>query len=55
MKSYDVFLDSGVSVEVSDDVDPNTDEGYNTIKCLAKLKFIELLQHGFDIEIDESF
>ena len=55
MQSFDVFLGSGVSVQVPDGVDPDTNEGYQTIKDAAKEKFIAMLNgDGFDVEIDDS-
>ena len=48
----DVFLDTGVSVIVSDTLDLDTDEGLDQIKQLAKAKFIDLLATGFDIQFE---
>jgi hypothetical protein len=49
----DVFLSSGVSVGIPDNVDPSTDEGYQQVKDLAKAKFMDMLDRGFDIEIED--
>ena len=48
----DVFLDTGVSVIVSDTLDLDTDEGLDQIKQLARAKFIDLLSNGFDIQFE---
>ena len=55
MQSFDVFLGSGVSVQVPDGVDPDTNEGYQTIKDAAREKFLGMLNGGgFDVEIDKT-
>ena len=50
----DVFLDSGVSVEVPDGTDPDTEEGLVTVKHAAVEAFTELLTdtNMFDIQIE---
>jgi hypothetical protein len=46
----DVFLDTGVAVRLPPGVDPDTDEGYEVLKELAKQQFLELLRSGtFDL------
>ena len=51
----DVFLGSGVSVEVPDGVNPSTNDGYMVVKELARTKFLDLLDgKGFDIEIEDE-
>jgi hypothetical protein len=47
----DVFLGTGVSVELPKGVDPETDEGYQQIKELAITKLRELIDSGrFDVD-----
>ena len=48
----DVFLDTGVSVIVPDTLDLDSDEGLEQIKQLAKAKFSDLLNNGFDIQFE---
>ena len=50
----DVFLSNGVSVEIPDDVDPSTNEGYQQVKDFAREKFRNMLWHDFDIEIEDT-
>ena len=55
MKNVDVFLGTGVSVEIPDGVDSSTDEGYLEVKALARTKFLTVLNgNGFDIEIENE-
>jgi len=49
----DVFLDTGVSVTIPDDVDPSTDEGLEQVKAVAREMFLDMLDRGFDIEFEE--
>jgi hypothetical protein len=47
----DVFLGTGVSVELPKGVDPETDDGYQQIKELAITKFRDLIDTGcFDVD-----
>ena len=56
MKSFDVFLDSGVNVQFDHDVDDSTVPGYLEIKAAAREKFIEMLKgDGFDVQIEPFF
>jgi hypothetical protein len=48
----DVFLDTGVTVTVSDEMDLDSDDAINQIKHLARTKFIDLLNTGFDIQFE---
>jgi hypothetical protein len=47
----DVFLGTGVSVELPNEVAPETDDGYQQIKELAITKFRDLIDSGrFDVD-----
>jgi hypothetical protein len=53
MKTIDVYLDSGVSVQVPDDTDIDTDEGYLVAKRASKEKFRAMLTgDGFDVALE---
>lgn len=41
MKSYDVFMESFVNVEVADDVDPSTDAGREALLEAARRLYID--------------
>lgn len=41
MKSYDVFMESFVNVEVADDVDPSTDAGRAVLLDAARRLYID--------------
>ena len=50
MKTYNVSLDTMVSVEVPDDFDSGTNEGVEALKALVKPKFQDVLAEGsFDV------
>ncbi len=50
---FDVFLGSGVCVQVADGTDPDTADGYRQIKEAARRKFLEMLTgDGFDVECE---
>lgn len=50
----DVYLDSGVCVEVPDGTDLNNSEGWLIVKAAAKVKLLALLSgDGFDIDAEE--
>jgi hypothetical protein len=50
----DVFLESGVCVEVPDGTDLDSDEGYLIVKAAAATKFLEMLHgDGFDVQAEE--
>ena len=54
MKSYTVFLDTGVSVEPTFDMDVDTVEGYAKLKEYAKKKLLRMLEEDqFDITYEE--
>jgi hypothetical protein len=54
MKNYTVFLDTGVYVEPTFDIDPNTVEGYSKLKQFAKKRLMRILEDDqFDIDYEE--
>lgn len=51
-KKYDIFLESGVSIDIPEHLDPKSDEGWDLIKRLARERFINLLrEEDFDIDV----
>jgi hypothetical protein len=48
----DVFLETGVSVIVPNTMDLDSDEALDEIKHLARAKFIDLLNTGFDVQFE---
>ena len=53
MENFGVFLETGVTVDVPADLDPDKPEGYAEVKRLATAKFIALLQGGeFEIQVE---
>jgi hypothetical protein len=42
-KSYDVYIDSGINLQIPSTTDPDTPEGYEVLKDLATKKFIDML------------
>ncbi len=51
-RSWDVFMETGVNVEVPADIDPDTNEGFAAIKSAAAAKFLDNVREGsFDIDI----
>lgn len=54
MKTYDVFLDSGISVDLPDDTDPESAAGYEALKAAAAARFTAMLEEdSFDITYEE--
>jgi len=52
----DVYIDSGVCVEVPAGTDLDSDEGYLVIMEAARPKILRAIQEdSFDIEIDDSY
>lgn len=51
-----VWLDSGVSVEVPNDTDLETETGYLVVKEAARIKLLEMLmlKGDFVIDLEES-
>ena len=49
MKSYTVWLDRGITVNI--DVDADTNEGHDRLQKIAIKKFIELLKNDSYAEI----
>jgi hypothetical protein len=47
MKSYDVFMDSGVNVKLPDCVDPESEEGETLIREAATEGFVAVLRHNY--------
>jgi hypothetical protein len=57
MRTFDVWLDSGVSVELPDETDPDADEGIEAIKAAAAEKFRMMLESdaiNFDVTIEDG-
>lgn len=49
----DVFLGSGVCVEVPDGTDLDSEDGYLLVKEAAKARFLQLLRNeDFDVEAE---
>lgn len=52
----DVYCDTGVSVEVPDGTDIDSEAGYLIVKEAAYPKILRCIQEDcFDIEIDDSY
>lgn len=57
MKSYDIFVQSGITIKLPNGVNPDTPNGYKILKDLVTKKFIENLkseQVDFDWEEREE-
>jgi len=53
-RSWDVWIDTGVNVEVPADIDPETEEGVAAIKEAATAKLLDAIEQGcFDIRCEE--
>jgi hypothetical protein len=53
-RTWDVWIDTAVTVEMPADIDPDTDEGYATIHAAAAGKFIDNIENdAFDIRCEE--
>lgn len=53
-RSWDVYIDTGVNVEMPADVDPDTDDGVAAIKAAATAKLLAAIEEGsFDIRCEE--
>ncbi len=53
MANYDVYLQTGVTVTVPDDTDPDSDAGVARIKAAARSLLIDQLVAGeFDIDCE---
>lgn len=55
MKQVDVYLDTGVTVHVPDELDTSTEEGIAVVKQLAIAKFKLFLDGIFDIHIGGEY
>ncbi len=54
MKTFDIFLDTGVSVEAPDDLDPESEAGYEALRQAAIAKFTAMFEgDSFDISYEE--
>lgn len=54
VRSWDVWITTGVNVEMPGDVDPDTDEGVAAIKEAAAAKLLDAIEEGsFDIRCEE--
>jgi hypothetical protein len=52
MASYDVFLNSGVNVDIPEDVDPSTPEGHRILLDAALDAIRTLIDGGGYIDLD---
>lgn len=54
VRTWDVYIDTGVAVTVPADIDPDTDDGVAAIKAAVTAKLIEAIEEGsFDIRCEE--
>lgn len=53
-RTWDVFIDTGVTVKLPASIDPNTEDGLAAIKEAAKAEIIKAIEFGsFDIRCEE--
>lgn len=54
MRCFDVWVETGVNVDVPASIDPDTEEGVTAIKAAATAKLLDAIRDGsFDIRCEE--